>query len=154
MSQQNPHPSASTNPASQQYPDDAQYGPRPPAPLSPGDARTWSVLSHLSPILTVLLGLSFLGPLVVYLVLRDRSDIVRRHSAEALNFQLSLLVYAVVGGLATGILAMVTFGIAVVPLIFLVPAAVVAVVVFMVIAAIRAGEDRDYRYPLTLRLVS
>ena len=72
--------------------------PPPPAqpypvapPLRPEDEKLWATLTHLSGIF-----LSFVGALVVYLVLRDRGPFIRAHSAAALNFQLTVLIAAFV----------------------------------------------------------
>ena len=67
------------------------------------DTRTWAVAAHLSALLSLFVGFPFVGPLVVYLVKRD-DPFVRRHAAEALNFNLSVFLYLVVGGIATFVL--------------------------------------------------
>jgi uncharacterized Tic20 family protein len=110
-----------------------------PAPLSPSDERTWSIAAHLSPFLASFVGLPFLGPLVIYLVFRDRGPFVRHHAAQALNFQIIV---------AIGILISV-------PLMFVlvgfITAAVIAIaaIVFQIVAAVEANNGKWYRYPLT-----
>ena len=47
----------------------------------------WSVLAQLGGTF-----LSFLVPLVIYLVFKDRDPFVRRHSAPALNFHITLAI--------------------------------------------------------------
>jgi uncharacterized protein len=123
--------------------------PQLPAPMSPEDERTWATLTHLSPILAGLVGLPFLGPLIVMLVLQSRSRFVRDNSVEALNFQLSLMIY----GLVAMIVTILTLGIA---LLIVLPLALVAAVlalVFAVVAAMAANRGEVYRYPLTIRMV-
>jgi uncharacterized protein len=127
---------------------------RGPAPMTPSDETTWSTLSHLSWLLGSLVALPFLGPLVLFLVLRERGPFVRHHTAEALNFQLSLLLWglgvAVVGGLAT----LLSFGL-LAPVWALAGAALVVVgVVLTVMAAVAASRGEWYRYPITIRFVS
>ncbi|WP_230209140.1 DUF4870 domain-containing protein [Nostocoides sp. HKS02] len=124
----------------QNYGSAPNYDSAPSAnPMSQSDERLWSTLVHLSPFLAALVGLPFLGPLVIYLVLRDRGPFIRFHAAQALNFQLVLLIAYLVFGL----LSIVLIGIP-----FLVATAV-ASVVFQIIAAVKANNGEWYRYPLT-----
>jgi hypothetical protein len=108
-------------------------------PLTPTDEKTWAIAAHLSPFVASIVGLPFLGPLVIYLVFKDRGPFVRHHSAQALNFQIIVAI-----GLLISI-----------PLMFIlvgfVTAAIIAVgaIVFQIIAAIEANNGKWYRYPLT-----
>ena len=114
------------------------------------DARSWAMAAHLSALIGLLIGFSFIGPLVVYLARRE-DPYVRGHAAEALNFNLSVLIYAVVGGLVLLILILLIVGIVLIPLAI---AAGVAWVVLVVVAGIKASRGESYRYPLTIRFVS
>lgn len=109
--------------------------------MNPADEKMWSTLIHLS---ALVLGLW--GPLIGYLVLRERGPFVRAHTATALNFHLSLLIYELVLIIPT----LLTLGIA--GLLYI-PLGITAIV-FMVIAAIAANRGEWYRYPLTIAFVS
>jgi uncharacterized Tic20 family protein len=111
--------------------------------LSPQDERTWAGAAHWSALVAGLIGVSFLGPLLVLLLQGNKSPFVRRHSVEALNFQLSLLIYAIVSAL----LILVVIGI------FLLIAIAVMWLVFPILATIKASNGEDYRYPLCIRMV-
>lgn len=114
------------------------------------DSRGWALAAHLSPLLALFVGLPFLGPLVVYLV-RKNDPYVRRHAAEALNFNLSFLIYVVV--LSFVFLFTLVFVVG----IFLIPLFVVLGLTWIVcicVAATRAGQGGEYRYPLTIRFVN
>jgi Domain of unknown function (DUF4870) len=52
------------------------------------DSRTWALAAHLPAPVSMIVAMAFIGPLVVYLVKKD-DPFVRRHAAEALNFNLS-----------------------------------------------------------------
>ena len=115
------------------------YAAAGPAPLSPTDERNWSIAAHLSPFLASFVGLPFLGPLVIYLVFRDRGPFIRHHAAQALNFQIIVaigilisvpLMFVLVGFITAGIIA-------------------VAAIVFQIVAAVEANNGKWYRYPLT-----
>ena len=110
------------------------------AALAPkGSDKIWSMLSHLS----ALLGVGFVLPLVVYLAMRKESEYVATNAREALNFHISVLIYAV----------------CCIPLVFILVGVPLLLVlglgslVLAIIATIKASDGQCYRYPLTLRLV-
>ena len=104
-------------------------------PMSPSDEKLWATLVHLSPFL----GVSFLGPLIVYLVCRDRGPFIRFHAAQALNFQLIVLI-----GVLVSLPLMIVF-------VGFLTIAIVAVASFIlqIVAAVQANSGQWYRYPLT-----
>lgn len=111
------------------------------------EARMWAMFCHLAgvggllPILPVI-G-SVIAPLVIWQIKKDDSDFVDDQGREAVNFQISVLLYALVAGLLC--FACVGFGLLVV---------VYGLdVVFLVIAAIKANDGQRYRYPLTIRFI-
>lgn len=124
-----------------------------PVPMKPSDETTWSTVTHLSWLAGTVVGLPFLAPLVLFLVLRDRGPFVRYHTAESLNFQLSLLLYGLGVAVVGGVLTLVTLG-AFAPVLAVAAGALVVVnVVFTVLAAVAASRGQWYRYPLTIRFV-
>lgn len=113
------------------------------APLTPPEERNWAMAAHLSSFLAAYAALGLIGPLVVFLVMGPRSAFVRRHSVEALNFNISVLIYVLV----SVVLMLVLIG-------FLTLIAVgVLYLVTTIQATIAASNGREYRYPLTIRFV-
>lgn len=121
--------------------------PAPPAPgyaatgeqpLSQSDERLWAMLSHLSELV-----LAIIGPLLILVILGKRSAFVDDQSKEALNFQISLFIGAVV----SGILIFVVVGI------FLFIAVLLYGFIFAIIAAIKSYNGELYRYPVTFRFI-
>ena len=115
------------------------YGaPQPPQPLRPEDEKLWATLIHVGGIL-----LSFVAPLVGYLVLKDRGPFVREHSRVALNFQLTVLIAYLVGGATSflGIGLVITL------------VAGILVIVFGIIAALAANRGEYYKYPLSIEFI-
>jgi len=112
-------------------------------PLSPDQERLWATLAHLLSFVAAYIALGFLAPLIVLLLFGQRSAYVRAHAVESLNFNLSWLLYAIVGALlifiGIGILILIALGI--------------AYVILIVVASIRANNGVFYRYPLTIRFV-
>jgi uncharacterized Tic20 family protein len=113
------------------------YGP--PQQLSPADEKLWSTLVHVGGIL-----FSWIPALVGYLVLKDRGPFVRAHTATALNFQITIFIAYVVGG----ILSIVVIGL------FIIIAAWVVDIVFSIIAAVKANQGEFYTYPVAIKFVS
>lgn len=116
--------------------------------------RNWSLAAHLSTLI-MLVGIPFfVGPLVVWAIAKDRHPFVREHATEALNFNLSLLLYGVVGTVASIVGGLITFGLFLIPMGALALAGVIAWIAFSVIAAVAASNGERYRYPLTIRFVN
>jgi uncharacterized protein len=119
--------------------------PPPPGqpPLSPEQERLWAMLAHLLSFVAAYIALGFLAPLIVLLVFGPRSAFVRAHAVESLNFNLSWLLYAIVGVVllivGIGLLILIALGI--------------AYVVLVVIASVRANNGEFFRYPLTFRFI-
>ena len=107
------------------------------------------MIAHIGSLVAAWFAMGFLCPLVVWLVYRDRSDFVRKHALESLNFQLSLLIY----GIIAAILVAITFGLGILIVIPLALIGVIAALVVIILATVAASGGREYRYPLTIRLV-
>jgi uncharacterized protein len=114
-------------------------------------SRQWALFAHLSAFAGLLIGLNFLGPMIIYLVKRNEDPYVADHAREALNFNLSVFLYLLVGGIAAVILTLVLIGLLLFPFLF---AIAIAWIVLTIIAAIKANNGEPYRYPLTIRFVS
>ncbi len=90
-----------------------------------------------------------LAPLVVWLFKRNDHPLVDAHGKEALNFQISMTLYSLIG---CGLLFVSVIGILLIlPFLGLLYLLNIVAVVF---AAIRASEGRSFRYPLTIRLLT
>jgi len=119
--------------------------------------RTWDAMCHLSA-LAMFAGVPFgniVGPLVVWLIRKDYSASADAHGKEALNFQISLTLYLLIGTGVTAALMLILVGFLMLP--FLIIALILAPVVdliFTIIAAVKASKGELYRYPLTLRLLN
>jgi uncharacterized Tic20 family protein len=135
------------------------YGPPPTQPPSgqPGgltqEDRTWALASHVGTLVSAWFAFGFLAPLLVMLLKND-SPFVRRHAVESLNFQISLLIYGVVGTVVAIVLTLVTFGIGLFVIIPVVAILALVVLVLIIVATVKASNGEDYRYPFTLRFIS
>ena len=104
------------------------------------DEKTWALLTHFGGII-----LGFIAPLIVFLVKGNESATLRAHSVEALNFQITWGIATVIAS----ILAVCTLGI----LFFLPLITWAVIIVFSIIAGLKANEGQLYTYPMTVRLV-
>lgn len=122
-----------------------------PAPTS--EQQTWRVLAHASALIQFIGIPSFVGPLAVWLIRRD-DDVVEPHAREALNYQLSLLIYFA-ALVVVGIIAAITIvGLLLVPVFVVLGLILVAAeVVFAILAALAASRGEFYRYPMNLDLI-
>ncbi|HEY2205894.1 MAG TPA: DUF4870 domain-containing protein [Pseudonocardia sp.] len=108
------------------------------------EERNWAMAAHLSSVLGIWIGfLGALGPLIVLLVKGDRSPFIRSQAVEALNFNISVLLYSIVGW----ILAFILIGFVLLGLLF------VFWLVLTIVATVKVSNGEHYRYPLTIRLV-
>ena len=107
--------------------------------MSPADEKLWATLIQLGGLF-----FGFLAPLIGYLVFKDRGPFVRGYAATALNFQLTLLIVNIIGGILTIVLVgfLILF------------AAWVVGIVFSIIAAVKANRGEWYQYPATIRFFS
>lgn len=108
------------------------------------EEKTMGMLCHL----TALAGLvipfgNIIGPLIVWLLKKDTMPFVEEQGREALNFQLTLAIVAIIGI----ILLFVFIGI------FVLLAVYVLNIIFPIIAAIKANDGISYRYPFALRIL-
>ncbi|GJQ29435.1 MAG: orotate phosphoribosyltransferase [Phycisphaerae bacterium] len=104
--------------------------------------RTYSMFTHLS-LLAVHIFVPVVAALVMWLIKREQSPFVDDHGKEAINFQISLVIYFVAS------LCLSFCGVGVVLAI-----AVYALgLIGMVMGAMAAYKGRYFRYPMTMRLV-
>ena len=106
--------------------------------------RTWAMWCHLTAFSGYLIPFGHvLGPLVIWLTKRNESKFVDEQGKEALNFQISMTIYALVASL----LILVVVG-------FLVLFALAVIALVMVImAAVKTYKGERFRYPITIRLI-
>jgi len=116
-----------------------------------GDERLFAIFAHLSAIIAMVLSagwLSFVGPLLVWLLARNRSSYVRRAAAGSFNFNLWAWLMSVIAWIC----------------LFTVVLTPIAVVLWIVAGALtvvchcwgawRASRGMDFRYPAQIRILS
>jgi hypothetical protein len=110
------------------------------------EARQWAMFAHLASFAgyTGIPMANILGPLIVWMMKKEEFPFVDDQGKEAINFQISMTIYILVG------VATFCIGIGIV----VVPALAILDLVFTIIAAIQVNTGKAYRYPLTIRLIT
>ena len=107
------------------------------SPIIPptSDEKTLALLAH---VLTFVFPI--LAPLVIYLIKKNESDFVAYHAKESLNFQITMFIICFVLVITViGLLLLWVVGI--------------IYMVLIIVATIRAGEGKLYKYPFSIRLI-
>jgi uncharacterized protein len=109
------------------------------------DARRQAMFCHLAGFLGFVIPLgNVIGPLAVWMANRENNAFVDDQGREALNFQLTILVYM----LLSFALVLVLIGLLMFPLVWIFQ------ICLMVVAAVKTNDGELYRYPLTIRFLS
>ncbi|MDR1524602.1 MAG: DUF4870 domain-containing protein [Tannerella sp.] len=99
------------------------------------DEKSFVVLMHASQFLS-----SFIAPLVMWLLFKEKSRLVDEAGKNILNFELSYLIYCLA-------LCLTCVGSV------LVPVVAILMIVFIVIAMIKALNGENWIYPLSIRFL-
>ena len=106
-----------------------------PAITPSSDEKTMAILSHILTIVSW-----FIAPLIIYLLKKDESPYVRDHAKESLNFQITMFIIC-------AILFVTVIGILFIWFVS------IANLILVIVATIKASENKMYRYPINFRLI-
>lgn len=115
---------------------------------APEAERQWAVFTHLVGLLSLLdfMVLGLIGAVIMWRVRRLDSPFLDDHGREAVNFQITLLIYTAIAAL----LIFVTLGIAA-------PFVLIGLFALRIVGCVRgataAHRGEFYRYPMTFRFV-
>ncbi len=102
--------------------------------------RTWAGFCHLAGLAWFIPFGNIIGPLVIWLLKKDEFTLLDNQGKEAVNFQISVTIYA-----AVCIATIIAMPLALAVLVF--------DVVMIIVATIKANEGQKYRYPLCIRFI-
>ncbi|MHB0940046.1 MAG: DUF4870 domain-containing protein [Armatimonadota bacterium] len=117
------------------------------------DERTWGMLCHLAAF-AEFLGIPFgniVGPLIVWMIYKDRYPFVDDQGRESLNFQISITIYFFALSVFTAISALLTIGLSLIVFIPVLLVVGLGQLILTIMAAVSANNGTPYRYPLTIR---
>ncbi|MGV6815059.1 MAG: DUF4870 domain-containing protein [Phycisphaerales bacterium] len=111
------------------------------------DERTYAMFMHLTLLGHMVLSIiAIVAPIIMWNIKKDESPFLDDHGREAVNFQITLILYSflvIPVGLITCGVGFVVFPIAI----------YVLGIIGMIKAATAANRGEFYRYPMTIRMV-
>ena len=141
--------------------DSAPGAPQQPAPAPPTagtpavqpmletEARTWAMLVHLIAAIAAFLSagtLSWLAPLVIWLIFKDRSALVDHHGKQNLNLQLTVLVT----GVGAVVLGLMLFVVGILFTLIIWGIYWLYAMIISIVAAVKANNGEYYSMPLII----
>jgi hypothetical protein len=118
----------------------------PPAPtgMPSAEEKQWALFAHLSALVGYIIPFgSIIGPLVIWQIKKNEMPFVDDQGKEALNFQITVAIIAII----CLVLVLILIGI------LLLWALALANLVFIIIAALAANNGQAYRYPFAFRFI-
>ena len=116
-------------------PQNVEGGEQPPMYTPTSEERTMAILAHILTLVAPII-----APLIIYLIKKDESAYVAEHAKESLNFQITAMLITI--ALALSIIGL-----------FIIWVVWIVVFIFVIIATVKASDNKLYRYPFTLRLI-
>ncbi|NOX48595.1 MAG: DUF4870 domain-containing protein [Chlorobi bacterium] len=101
------------------------------------DEKTIGMLCHLTGLISII------GPIIVWLLKKDDSAFVDANGKQAINFQLSIIIYSI----GSAFLLIIGIG-----LVLLFAIGIFAFIM-IVIASIKAANGEVFQYPLSIQLL-
>jgi uncharacterized protein len=120
------------------YPQQPYPGQAYQLPVSESDEKTWGIISHIS-----IPFFGFIGPLIAYLMYKDRSEWLKQVTTEALNFSILYSIAYVISVITVSVV----IGLVLWPLVFIVA------LIFCILGTIAASKHEFYKYPVNIRFI-
>lgn len=110
------------------------------------DEEVWAMFCHLSALLGFAIPLgNFIGPLIFWLLRRDKSLFINDHGRESINFQITILLYSV----GVFLLTIINNYLAILALIL-----AIYEVVMVIYASVMAYSGNRFHYLLSMNILS
>jgi len=117
----------------------------PAAPLTEAEDKQWASFAHFGNIL------SFIAPLIIWLIFKERGTKTNVEGKEALNWGINVAGATIALNILSLILSFTIF----LPLIFtlVVWAVVIVNVIFAIMGGVKVNGGGSYRYPVNIRWI-
>jgi hypothetical protein len=113
-------------------------------PISEAEERKWAMFAHIGTFSSMFVPLgNIIAPIVIWQIKKNESDFIVDQAKESLNFQITLMIYALISFL----LVFIIIGF------FMIFALILFSLIMVIVAGVKANEGEHYRYPMTIRLV-
>lgn len=108
------------------------------------DERMWAMIAHISAVAGFVFPFgNIIAPLLIWILKKEDFPFVDDQGKEALNFQISITIYILI----SLVLVFVLIGI---PILIIIG---IFALIMTIIGAINAYDGKEYRYPLTIRVI-
>jgi hypothetical protein len=108
------------------------------------EEKSMAMLCHLTGLLGGLIPpVNIIAPMLIWLIKKDQMPFVNDQGKEALNFQISMTIYFIIGFFLIFILVGLV----------LLPVLGILWLIFGIVATVKANEGTAYRYPMILRMI-
>lgn len=111
---------------------------------TPNDERNWAMFCHLASFSGAIIPFGHVvGPLILWSMKKNDSELVDREGKKSINFQLSMSLYFFISALLliVGIGVLLLIGLALLNLIF------------VILAIVKTLNGEDYQYPLSINFL-
>jgi len=135
---ENTSPNDQTSPENQTPPNEQGEAGTGQPPQVSQSAKNMAVLCHLLGFFTC-----FIGPLIIWLIKKDDDPFIDQQGKEALNFQITVTIASIVGG----VLSVICIGL------LLLAAVGILDIIFVIMACVASSKGQAYRYPVSIRLI-
>jgi uncharacterized Tic20 family protein len=114
------------------------------APMSEEEERQWAMFAHIGTFSSMFVPLgNIIAPIVIWQLKKNESPFVVEQAKESLNFQITLMIYAVISFL----LVFIVIGF------FFIFALVIFGLIIVIVAGVKANDGEHYRYPMSIRFI-
>ena len=118
------------------------------------ESNKWGMICHLSSFSIFIIPLgNIIIPLLIWQLKKNEFPAINNQGKEAVNFQISITLFLILGFIlvffsAISYLSLVPLGLLLITIVILYD------IIYTIVAAIKAGDGEEYRYPISLRLIS
>ena len=113
--------------------------------------KNYSALIHFSGFAGYFFPLgNFIMPLILWSIKKEESNFIYEHGKNAVNFQLSLLVYTILLGILIIPITILTLGLGLIAIVLAIIPAFLLTIVLVISASIKALNGEPYEYPFTI----
>ncbi len=112
---------------------------------TPADEKNWAMFCHLASFTGAIIPFgNVIGPLILWSMKKDYSELVDREGKKSINFQISMSIYIFVSAILvfTGIGILLLIGLALLNLIF------------VILAIVKTLNGENYQYPLSIKFLN
>ena len=109
------------------------------------EEKNWAMLGHLLVLTGFIIPFgNIIAPLVIWLIKKDEMPFAANEAKEALNFEINITIYIIIAAL----LCLILIGFLILPVLL------IANLVFVILAGVKANSGVPYRYPFIIRVIS